>query len=85
MTLTLQLTPDVETKLRERAAAAGKDPVGFALDALQEKLGFIDGSSSNEASPEEWVKEWRTWAAAHPKLSFEVDDSRESIYAGRGE
>jgi hypothetical protein len=38
MTLTLDLGPDLEAKLRERAAAAGKDPEAFALQALAEKL-----------------------------------------------
>ncbi len=34
MTLKLDLSPDLETKLRQRAAAAGKDPAAFALEAL---------------------------------------------------
>lgn len=38
MTLNLNLGPDAEAKLRERAAAAGKDPETFALDAVLEKL-----------------------------------------------
>mgnify|MGYP001607512009 CR=1 FL=1 len=38
MTLKLDLGPDLEAKLRARAAAAGKDPEAFALHALQEKL-----------------------------------------------
>jgi hypothetical protein len=38
MTLNLELGPDLEAKLRERAAAAGKDPEMFALHALAEKL-----------------------------------------------
>jgi len=38
MTLNLNLSPDLEAKLRSRAAAAGKAPEAFALDALKEKL-----------------------------------------------
>lgn len=38
MTLNLDLSPDLEAKLRERAAAAGKDPETFAVHALAEKL-----------------------------------------------
>ena len=38
MTLNLELGPDLEAKLRERAAAAGKDPETFALHALAETL-----------------------------------------------
>jgi len=38
MTLNLDLGPDFEAKLRSRAAAAGKDPEAFALEAVTEKL-----------------------------------------------
>jgi hypothetical protein len=38
MTLNLELDPDLEAKLRDRAAAAGKNPETFALHALAEKL-----------------------------------------------
>ena len=37
------------------------------------------------ATPEEWVRAFREWAASHPVLSVIADDSRESIYEGRGE
>jgi hypothetical protein len=38
-----------------------------------------------ELSPEEWSKEWRAWLASHTSRNPNFDDSRESIYAGRGE
>jgi hypothetical protein len=38
MTLNLDLDPDIEAKLRQRAAAAGKDPETYALEAVLEKL-----------------------------------------------
>jgi len=34
---------------------------------------------------EEWVKWFRAWVDSHPKRDIEIDDSRETIYAGRGE
>lgn len=37
------------------------------------------------ASPEEWVKALREWATNHPILPVIADDSRETIYEGRGE
>jgi predicted DNA-binding antitoxin AbrB/MazE fold protein len=37
------------------------------------------------STPEEWVRALREWAASHPRVDHFVDDSRESIYAGRGE
>lgn len=33
----------------------------------------------------EWCEWFEKWASSHRSLSHEVDDSRESIYAGRGE
>jgi hypothetical protein len=38
MTFRLEITPDLEAKLRARAAAAGKDPATFALELLAERL-----------------------------------------------
>jgi hypothetical protein len=32
-----------------------------------------------------WIAELRAWAASHRPIAGTVDDSRESIYAGRGE
>lgn len=38
MTVTIALSPDVEAKLRARAAAAGKDVTVFVREAVEEKL-----------------------------------------------
>jgi hypothetical protein len=37
------------------------------------------------ATSEEWVRAFHEWAASHPVLPVIADDSRESIYQGRGE
>jgi hypothetical protein len=36
-------------------------------------------------SMEEWSQSLRAWAASHPRLDQAADDSRDSIYEGRGE
>jgi hypothetical protein len=36
-------------------------------------------------SVEEWSQNLRAWAASHPRLDRIADDSRDSIYEGRGE
>lgn len=36
-------------------------------------------------TPEEWAKRLLEWVKTHDKRSVEIDDSRESIYSGRGE
>jgi hypothetical protein len=37
------------------------------------------------SSREEWAKAVRQWAESHPKRHTLADDTRETIYAGRGE
>ena len=37
------------------------------------------------ATPDEWTKAFRDWAASHPVLPVIADDSRETIYESRGE
>jgi hypothetical protein len=37
------------------------------------------------ASAEQWIAELRAWISTHAQLPHEADDSRESIYEGRGE
>jgi hypothetical protein len=44
---------------------------------------LVDGPE--ELSPEEWVKSFRRWVESHRDVPHPVDDSRESIYEGRGE
>ena len=34
---------------------------------------------------EEWIARWRAWTRSQPRLDVIADDSRESVYEGRGE
>jgi hypothetical protein len=43
------------------------------------------GGPTAFASYQEWAKAFREWVESHPKKDTLVDDSRDSIYAGRGE
>jgi hypothetical protein len=43
------------------------------------------GQIGSFASYEEWSKALREWVQSHPKRDTLADDSRETIYAGRGE
>ena len=38
-----------------------------------------------DRTPDEWIAEWRAWAASHRALAGLADDDRKSIYAERGE
>ncbi len=87
--LNIPLSPDKEAKLRERAAAAGKDVAEYVLGVVEEDLAMTEPTPSlhTDASLEadQWLKEFRAWVASHPRLDYLADDSRDSIYAGRGE
>lgn len=40
--------------------------------------------SARKLKPAEWFAAVRAWADSHPPTTGRVDDSRESIYEGRG-
>ena len=86
MTFDLQLSSETEAKIRERAAAAGQDVAAFVLQAVAEKLAEAESQPANQSQSD---KDWSEWLRAiielHPVVTHFVDDSRESIYAGRGE
>ena len=84
MNLVLRLSPEIEAKLIEQSAITGRLPEEVALHALEEQL-LVPELQEAELSAEEWVADIRAWARSHRHLPIEADDSRESIYAGRGE
>jgi hypothetical protein len=84
MTVTLNLSPEIVGRLRERAARSGQTLEAY-LESLAEQSAASDTRAAAERTPEEWVAEWRSWTAGHRVLSITADDSRESIYADRGE
>lgn len=89
MTLKIPLGPTTEAELRKRAAAAGKKPEDFVVEVIEEELAINEPAPSLEpASPDKrdaWLAEFHAWVASHPRLDHFVDDSRDSIYSGRGE
>ena len=51
MTLTLSFPPDMEARLRERAAAAGKDVESLVREAIEEKLISQGDRAGNLVAP----------------------------------
>jgi len=88
MSITIPFAPDMEAKLREQAAAAGKDVSSFVREAVEEKLFSMNIA---EKTPDQWALEFGAWMRAVAARSssyppgFIVNDDRESIYEGRGE
>lgn len=89
MTLHIPLSIEAEARLREYAEASGKPVSEVIAEAIEEKLAVIEDESGDRAgrprSKEQWLREFREWVDSHPPVSHFVDDSRESIYEGRGE
>ena len=89
MRLILNLPPETEAKLKEHAAAVGKPPEEVALRALEAHLAASAPPKGHrqrrKLTPEEWAADLEKWAESHRRLEHEADDSRESIYSGRGE
>ena len=89
MTFTLALPPDVESKLLRYAAAVGKDPATFVRETVEQKLASLSepplSAAERAAAWDRWVEHMRSWAEKNLPPGHRVNDSRESIYEGRGE
>jgi hypothetical protein len=86
MSVILDLAPDIEQKLRIKAAEKGQ--------TLEQYLQWLAADAAATATPspdpndlpyEEWLVHWRAWLEGHPRRDTVADDSRESIYEGCGE
>ncbi|MDQ2800663.1 MAG: hypothetical protein M3Y13_13625 [Armatimonadota bacterium] len=86
MTLTLDLSPEQEAALHEKAAQEGKDEREYALRLLDDALGAaspVVGARPfyETATAEEWIDALNQWARSHdPNGPVLLDDSREIIY-----
>jgi|GEM_PF-700931 len=89
MTLMLDLSPETECLLKEKAKRAGLTLEDYVKKLAEQEVGSANGPSPSFADlpAEAWSAKWRAWANADRHLpgGIVVDDSRESIYAGRGE
>lgn len=91
MTLTVELDPELELRLRREAAICGLEPAQyvrrFLADGLPPQNEQTRGALWDTLSPVEWVAALRAFSASHsaetPVLS-EKAMSRESIYGTRG-
>jgi hypothetical protein len=91
-TIILQLDSSVEKKLPEKAHLRGLTLETYLQQLAEENVRDANGATAPVVAPvsavesgESWSSEWRAWAASHATLPIVADDSRESIYIGRGE
>lgn len=72
-TLTIHLRAETATKLRELAERSGQ-----TIEAFLEQL-------AEQTVIQAKVDAWLAWVNSHQPLGHPIDDSRDSIYEGRGE
>ncbi len=77
----------VRESLADMAAGDTGVPATDAIAELRKKLGFTTDARTLQSNPEEWAKRLQAWVDSQPRRTgpSTMDDSRESIYAGRGE
>ena len=81
---------EIKTETAEILAAQAKEHGLSVDDYLRSVLPLTNAREGEQppyqtATPAAWVRAFREWAASHPVLPVEADDSRESVYKGRGE
>ena len=85
MTLQLQLPPALEQQLNARAAEQGKDIAQVVTELVTLSLVGEESTSQRKLSSEEFKRRLHAMADRYPRFGGNVDDSRDSIYAGCGE
>jgi hypothetical protein len=87
MTIKLELSEQTEAQLLAQARVTGVPIEAFVRDAVEEKLAAAAGAAApGKLTAEQRVRVLDEWVASHPaRPGVKLDDTRESIYAGRGE
>ncbi len=68
------LPPSIAHELRRLVATLRSNLVGSRTDA-----------HSDAETPDQWAGRLQAWVGSHPSRPVHIDDSREGVYAGRGE
>lgn len=85
MNLRIEVPPELEERLKATAAIAHINVEDFVLRTLRDRLD-AENESAPTTSQAEPLSRWLSgWAMQFPILPHPIDDSRESIYDGRGE
>ena len=69
MTLTIELPPEQEARLKEQAQAAGVDLASFIQRLLGQQLGdenFASIAHLQTENPEEWRRQFHEWVRSRP-------------------
>ncbi len=63
------------------------DELRKLVATLRDSLGPVPSFSGSvaEEPPDAWARRLQAWVDTHPSRPITIDDSRESLYSGRGE
>jgi hypothetical protein len=82
MNLRIHIPEHLNSILTARAAECGMDIESFVVDSICEQLEAPNTSETVASDFDSWLAEVQKLV---PHAALNVDDSRDSIYAGRGE
>jgi hypothetical protein len=85
MNVSINFPADIETRLLRRAKVAGKDVATLVQEFVAEWLAEESSPVAKPHSHAEFMAKLNRVIELHPASTGFLDDSRESIYAGRGE
>jgi hypothetical protein len=88
MMIRFRLGPETEHLLEQKAARRGLPLEAYLQEIVEREAIQPDGTNHpamETTATDSWVERWRAWAQGHPASVVVADDSRESIYDGRGE
>ena len=85
MSLSVSFPAEIESTLRQHAAAIGKDVETFVRELVVEEVAEATESPVRRRSHAEFKEKLDAMIQSHGIRNGQFDDSRESIYAGRGE
>lgn len=85
MNVSIHFPAEIETTLLRKAAADGKDVETIVREFVTDRLAEESPLPAKVAPHDEFMAKLHGIIALHPVSNGQVDDSRESIYAGRGE
>ena len=86
MTMTIELKPEIEARLKTEAAALGLPVKDYLESVIESQLTNVGRELGSENStPAERARAWEAWAASHsPNAPVILNDSREALYEDDG-
>jgi hypothetical protein len=85
LSLSVSFPTEIESVLRQRAAALGKDVDTFVREIVIEEVADMPAIENCAVSHTEFMERLDAMIQRHGIRNGNFDDSRESIYSGRGE